>query len=375
MIKRQLLKIILSNIRPGFVNIIYGARRVGKTVLLDQIKQSFPQDKIISFNGDLEETREAWKTSSEVKLDGLVGAYNLIIIDEAQRIENIGLSLKIIVDKYPSKKIFVSGSSSLEMTRGVRESLTGRNKSYILYPFSTSELSFGLDDYKKSSLLDDQLINGAYPYLSNLTLPSEKQDYLRSIVDDYLFRDILLLERIDNPETLKKLASLLAFQIGSEVSLNELSNNLDLSVKTVARYISLLEKSFVIFGVGAYANNLCKEISKSKKYYFFDLGIRNALISQFLPLASRTDTGALWENFLFVERRKKQEYSGVFSQTFFWRNYQRAEIDMIELRDNKISAFEFKWSKKRAGTPKQFKDTYKTEAQIIDRDNYIDFVC
>ena len=223
-------------------------------------------------------------------------------------------------------------------------------------------------------LLEDQLIYGGYPYLKQLGSLSDKQKYLNSITDDYLLRDVLQLERVENAETLKKLATLLAFQIGQLVSRHELSRTLGIDVKTVSRYISLLEKSFVIFGVGSYSTNLRKEIAKSKKYYFYDLGVRNALIGQFLPLNSRIDAGALWENLLFAERMKRQEYAGKMVKYFFWRNYQGAEVDMVESEGQKMEAYEFKWSAEYYRAPKSFMDKYGLNVRIINKDNYLDFV-
>ena len=216
------------------------------------------------------------------------------------------------------------------------------------------------EDYKKKYLLDELLIYGGYPYLRQLGQPTDKQHYLKEIVDDYLFKDVLMLERIDNPDTFKKLAILLAWQIDNEVSLSELAQNLNIDIKTVSRYLYLLEKSFVIFPLGAYAGNLRKEVAKSKKYYFYDLGIRNALVGQFLPLNSRTDVGRLWENFLVVERRKVLEYQRIVFEHYFWRAYSGAEIDLVEVINGRLAAWEFKWQDKKFKTPKQFREQYYT---------------
>jgi hypothetical protein len=374
MIERILTKNIIKNIKPEFITIIYGARRVGKTVLLDQLKSFYKKDKILFINGDTEEGKNSMETTSEIKLTNLVENYSLVFIDEAQRIKNIGLALKIIIDKFPKKKIIITGSSSLELAKGARESLTGRHQTFTLYPLSTKEISSGLEPYKIPSLLEDQLIYGGYPYLKQLTSNQEKKEYLSTIADDYLLKDILFLEKIENPSTLKKLAALLSFQVGSEVSLNELSRTLGIDVKTVKRYLDLLIKSFIIFEVGSYAVNLRNEVAKSKKYYFYDLGVRNAVINQFFPLASRIDTGKLWENFLFAERIKSQAYARVKNQYYFWRNYQGAEVDMIESGESGLRAFEFKWSKEQARTPKAFKDSYNIEVKLINKDNYLNFV-
>jgi hypothetical protein len=374
MITRTLTQTIIKHLKSGFVTITYGARRVGKTVLLKQLVSYFKDIPLLFLNGDTQETRDLLSTTSEVKLSQLVEKYPVVFIDEAQRISNISLVLKIIIDKYPEKKIIVTGSSLLELAKGAHENLTGRNIIYNLYPLSTKEVSSDLADHKIPYLLEDQLIFGGYPYLTNLSDPREKQAYLNSIVNDYLFKDVLALERIENPDILKKTAMLLAFQIGNLVSFNELSNTLGIDIKTVSRYVHVLEKGFVVFGVGSYSTNLRSEIAKRKKYYFYDLGIRNALTNQFFSMSSRTDLGNLWENFLFIERKKKQEYAKNIIQSYFWRNYQGAEVDMIEVSSEKTQAFEFKWKTERYKTPKNFQENYKITASLINKDNYLEFI-
>lgn len=374
MIIRSLVQTILNNYKPGFITVIYGARRVGKTVLLKQLGEKLQPTTRLYLNGDTEETRNLLNTSSEVKLSEIVKRHQTIFIDEAQRIPNITLALKILIDKFPQKNIFITGSSSLELVKDTRENLTGRNISFVLYPLSTKEMSAGLEEYQKPSLLEEQLVYGGYPFLRQLSTWKEKQEYLYSIISDYLLKDILFLERVDHPETLKKLAILLAYQVGSEVSLNELSKNLGIDVKTVIRYITLLEKGFVIFNIGSYSTNLRKEIVKSKKYYFYDLGIRNALITQFAPLDSRLDIGQLWENFLFVERKKKLEYERELVQSYFWRNYEDAEVDMVEIFQGKMRAFEFKWQEKKYKVSKNFVDKYQISPILISKNNYLDFL-
>ncbi len=375
MYQRILKNDVIKGFKDGFVTIIYGARRVGKTVLLDQIKQVLGNNRTISFNGDTQESINALNTNSEIKLTTLVKDHDVIYIDEAQKIPNITLAIKIIIDKFPQKKIIVTGSSSLQLVSGAKENLTGRNYSYNLYPLSTAELGQDLEKYKIPGLLEDQLVFGGYPFIYHLATKEEREKYLMQIVEDYLFKDVLLLEQLDHPEAFKKLAVLLAFQIGNEVSVNELSNNLGISVKTVARYLDLLEKSFVIFHLDAYSTNLRNEINKNKKYYFYDLGIRNALIEQFQGISGRVDVGYLWENFLIIERMKKNEYAGKMIKPYFWRNYAGAEVDYIEIDDNNImSAYEFKWQKNKAKTPKNFKDNYGVEVKVVNNENYLDFV-
>lgn len=268
----------------------------------------------------------------------------------------------------------VTGSSSLDLARGVKESLTGRNQTYRLFPLSTVELTGDLAPHEKPSLLPEQLIFGGYPYLLQLQNPVEKHDYMRSIVEDYLFRDILALKEIEAVDKLRQLGALLAFQVGSEVSLSELAQNLKLATKTVARLLSLLSESFVIFPLSSFSTNPRKEIAKGKKYYFWDLGIRNALVDQFTPLNDRGDKGQLWENFLAVERLKRDEYAKIGKQYFFWRTYAQSEVDWIELQQGKIDAFEFKWNKGFAKSQRAFQSAHGEKVIAITKENYLDFV-
>lgn len=374
MLIRQLEKTIKNSLKQGFINVIYGPRRVGKTVLLEKLIADNPIEKTLFINGDTQEGRDVLSSTSEVILSKLVENFSVVAVDEAQRIPNVGLSLKILIDKFPDKTIYVTGSSSLMLARGVKEPLTGRSLKYKLYPLSTNEMTQSLPNFKKISVLENQLIFGGYPYLEQLNSSEDKKNYLKSIIDDYLFKDINLLKEIEFPETLKKLATLLAFQIGSIISLNELSRNLGIDVKTVARYVSLLKQSFVIFEIGSFSKNPRKELAKSKKYYFWDTGIRNALTDQFSAIDVRSDIGQLWENFLAVERLKKHEYSKTLKEYFFWRSYEKAEIDWIEISEGKINPFEFKWQAKKIHTPKAFKNTYKENLEIISKENYLEFI-
>ncbi|KKR91687.1 MAG: hypothetical protein UU81_C0034G0007 [Microgenomates group bacterium GW2011_GWC1_41_8] len=373
MITRTLADTIQKDQKPGFVTIIYGPRRVGKTVLLDQLMTGIKKEDVMWFNGDIQESRDVLSTNSDTVLRQLVQQAKNIVIDEAQRIPNIGLSIKILIDAFPEKRIYVTGSSSLMLSRGLQDSLTGRNKTYRLFPLSTHELTEELSMYQKRARLDEQLRFGGYPYLQSLATDHEKTLYLRSIVSDYVFKDVLELTTIEQPDNLRKLAILLAFQIGSQVSYNELAQNLRIDVKTIMRYLSLLRESFVVFEVGSFSRNLRNELSKSKKYYFWDLGIRNALIDQFMSLEVRPDKGQLWENFLAVERVKLHEYQANLKQYFFWRTYEQVEIDWLELQEGTIHAYEFKW-RGVAKTPKAFRDAYQTSVETISPDNYLEFI-
>jgi uncharacterized protein len=385
MLQRQLAETIISNYKKGFIDIIYGPRRIGKTVLISQILDKLKNLNTIDasnnavkiFNGDYLEDRELLSDTSFVHLKKIAQTTSVLVIDEAQRIPNISLSLKILIDAFPNLRIIVTGSSSLHLSKGAKEVLTGRTQAYNLYPLSTAELGKDLQEHQLSQLLENQLIYGGYPQLINFNKNSDKEKYLISITKDYLLRDIIDLKQT-TPETLLNLAKLLAFQVGSEVSLNELSKKLGIDIKTVKRYLSLLKESFIIFELSAWSTNLRKEIVKNKKYYFWDTGIRNALIGQFASISIRPDKGNLWENFLIIERVKTQHYSQELKNYYFWRSYDQAEIDWIEEDfssvTKKLEAFEFKWNKSKVVTPKSFVKNYSTKAQVVNKKNYLDFV-
>ncbi|MEK7495815.1 MAG: ATP-binding protein [Patescibacteria group bacterium] len=374
MIHRTLAKTILGGRKAGFITIIYGPRRVGKTFLLKEIQKKFPEQKTLLLNGDTQESRDLLNTTSLTRLSETVKNYSSIIIDEAQRIPSISLVLKILIDNFPEKNIIITGSTSLRLSRGVSETLTGRTIKYYLYPLSTVELTAEKTNIEKQYFLPEQLIYGGYPYIQDLSSVEDKKRYLISIIDDYLFQDILDLKEVAVTDNLRKLATLLAYQIGQEVSFNELSLSLKIDVKTVIRYIDLLKQGFIVFEVGAFSKNLRKEVVKNKKYYFWDLGIRNALLGLFTPLEARGDIGFLWENFLAVERTKKVHYENKIVQTYFWRTYDNAEIDWIELEGQKISAYEFKWRSEKGKTPKSFFENYKEKVTIINKNNYLNFI-
>ena len=374
MIHRTLAKTILGGRKAGFITIIYGPRRVGKTFLLKEIQKKFPEQKTLLLNGDTQESRDLLNTTSLTRLSETVKNYSSIIIDEAQRIPSISLVLKILIDNFPEKNIIITGSTSLRLSRGVSETLTGRTIKYYLYPLSTVELTAEKTNIEKQYFLPEQLIYGGYPYIQDLSSVEDKKRYLISIIYDYLFQDILDLKEVAVTDNLRKLATLLAYQIGQEVSFNELSLSLKIDVKTVIRYIDLLKQGFIVFEVGAFSKNLRKEVVKNKKYYFWDLGIRNALLGLFTPLEARGDIGFLWENFLAVERTKKVHYENKIVQTYFWRTYDNAEIDWIELEGQKISAYEFKWRSEKGKTPKSFFENYKEKVTIINKNNYLNFI-
>ena len=309
-------------------------------------------------------------------LNEFVEGYELLAIDEAQNISGVGIGLKILVDQNKKLKIIATGSSSFELTKKIGEPLTGRKKTIILYPLAQMELLKSSSPFDLKEKLEDFLIYGSYPEVLTAKKKTDKIEILNELVDSYLLKDILVFDRIKNSRKLLDLLKLLAFQIGKEVSLNELSTQLKIDVKTVDRYLDLLEKVFVIKRLGAFSRNLRKEISTKSKYYFIDTGIRNAIISQFNKISLRNDIGELFENFMVMERIKSNHYRKRVGQMYFWRTYQNQEIDLVEERNGKLFAYEIKWSEHaKVKKPKEFLATYKNSTfKIINKNNYLDFV-
>ena len=363
-----------SLFQPGKVFVLYGPRRVGKTELVRAMISSF-KGKIYSGTGDNQELRALLESQELTKISTLLGTYDLIFIDEAQRIPHIGYGLKLLIDSHPHIKVIVTGSSSLDLSNKIGEPLTGRNKIRILYPISVLELYQQFGGMNMTQMLEQLLLYGGYPDVLNAKSKEDKIEYLLTIRDSYLLKDILEMENIRNPSKLSDLLKLLAFQIGKEVSLNELSNNLGIAKQSVERYLDLLEKSFIIKKVSGFSRNLRSEITKTSRYYFFDNGIRNAVINNFNLIDQRDDIGMLWENFLFIERIKKQEYKRLFSNNYFWRTYHRQEIDLVEERDGKLFGYEFKWKQRKIGAPKIWSAAYPhSEFEVISKENFLNFL-
>lgn len=362
-------------LKSNEVLIIYGPRRVGKTVLLENFLSKTTLKYKLENGGDLT-VHEVFASRNIETLRRYAQGYDLIVIDEAQYIPNVGESLKLLVDTVAGIKVIATGSASFDLSNKVGEPLTGRNTTLILYPVAQLELIKQFNKYELSQKKEEYLIFGAYPKVLILSSLTEKAKHLHSIVNSYLLKDILALEDVKGSKILLDLLRLLAFQVGSEVSLSELAQNLPIDPKTVARYLDLLEKSLVLINLCGYSRNLRKEISSKSKYYFYDNGIRNALISNFNPLNLRDDVGKLWENFLVVERIKKQSYKGIFANNFFWRTWDQKEIDWIEEREGKLFAYEFKYHQKsKFKKPKEFFENYPTsEFEIISTENYLDFI-
>ena len=363
-------------LKPGKVLLIYGPRQVGKTTLVKQYLKTTPWRYRFDSGDDLS-IQEIFSSRRLKVLRQYVGSHQLIVIDEAQKIPFVGESLKILVDQMPQLRIIATGSSSFELAGQVGEPLTGRKQTLILYPLALLELKeIFPSPWDLEQQLDQLLIFGSYPEVVRTQDPQKKRLILQELVNSYLLKDILTLEKIKASQKLVRLLQLLAFQIGSTVSLTELGQQLELDRKTVARYLDLLEKSFIIFSLWGYHRNLRKAISKKNKYYFFDLGVRNALINNFNPLELRPDLGQLWENFVIIERRKKQAYWQIYSNNYFWRTWDGQEVDWVEERDGQLFGFEIKWSeKKKAKEPKDWSKTYpKTSWQLITPENFLDFV-
>ena len=355
------------------VLLIYGPRQSGKTTLAKAVTKKTGL-KTLYVNGDQIKYADILSSRDLNKLRGLVSSYELLFIDEGQRIPEIGINLKILHDEIPDLKILVTGSSSFLLSGRVTESLAGRKKTYSLFPISMKELSEVYNDFEIQDRLEEWLIFGLYPEVVNIAGNRDKEDYLLDISSSYIYKDIIELEQIKFPLKINDLLRLLAFQVGSQVNIHELGQQLGLNRETVERYLYLLEQAFVIFRVPAYSTNPRKEIRKTQKYYFYDLGIRNILINNLNPLNMRNDVGALWKNFLIVERMKKLNYERVPFSRFFWRSYSSAEIDYIEEKDGKVSPYEFKFSSSKVRTPPLWKQHYKSDVTVVNKDNFLEFV-
>jgi predicted AAA+ superfamily ATPase len=368
------------------VFILLGARQVGKTTLLGILQDRLTQaGKAVRYlNCDLEEERQAINTTSRTLLDRLVAGKDALFVDEIQRLENPGLQLKILIDLYPNLMILVTGSSGFELRNQMSEALTGRYVDFLLYPLAIVELlraagieeDLALGKPAADALLGDVLRYGLYPEIYLEANPATKQLLLSKLVESYLFKDILTFQRIRYSQTIVDLARALAYQIGNEVNENELANRLKIDHKTVRAYIDILEKSYVVMRLSSFSRNPRREIGKQSKIYFLDLGIRNSLIGDFNDLSIRPDRGALWENFLIIERTKAYLNKNRSVQGRFWRSYGGAEVDYIEeMGASQIQAFEFKFggSSLRRGAD-SFKNAYSVDVQLINQDNYLDFI-
>lgn len=373
MIKRLLESTLIKRMADKKAIILLGPRQSGKTTLIKHLTERSGK-KLLFWNGDETDVRTMLEKPTSTKLRNLIGKNRLLVIDEAQRIENIGLCIKLITDNIPEVKVTATGSSAFELANKINEPLTGRKWEYQLYPLSFAEMCQYHGEIDERRLLEQRLIYGYYPEV--VTSPGSEKNLLKQIAGSFLYKDILTWEKIHKPDRLERLVQALAFQVGNEVSYNELGQLIGLDNQTVEKYIHLLEKSFVVFRISSLSRNLRNELKKSRKIYFYDNGLRNAVINQFNPIGLRNDTGALWENFLISERIKHTHYNEIYCNRFFWRTHAQQEIDYIEEREGKLFAFEFKWNKKaKVKFPKAFASNYpKAEMKLITPDNFEEFI-
>lgn len=374
MIKRILEDRITENLIPNKVNLVFGARRVGKTVLMKEIIGKF-SGKYLYLNGEDFDSQSLLEPQSISNYKRLLEGIDLLAIDEAQNIKDIGKKLKLIVDEIPGIKVLASGSSSFDLLNKAGEPLVGRSFNYHLFPFHQAELMQNENALETKRNLEERLIFGSYPEILSLQSIEQKKNYLRDITNAYLLKDILSIDGLKNSKKMTDLLRLIAFQTGNEISYDELGRQLGLSRNTVEKYLDLLSQVFVIYKIGAFSKNLRKEITKSSKWYLYDTGIRNALITDFNPMNIRQDSGQLWENYLMSERLKQSFYLNQHKYFYFWRTYDGQEIDLVENMEGKISAFEFKYGNKIPRVPAAFKSNYeKATFQVVNPENYLEFV-
>ncbi|WP_396167551.1 ATP-binding protein [Flavobacterium sp.] len=369
-LERDLKINLLDKWNSGKVLIVTGPRQVGKTTLIRSLCEK--EGNFLFINGDDGQDRMLLENAGEVTLRSIIGKFTTVFVDEAQRIPNIGITLKIIHDQIKTVRLIVSGSSALDISNNMNESLTGRKWEYQLFPFSWNELKNHFGYFTAIKNLPNYLIYGSYPEV--ITHPNDAENIVKQIAGSYLYKDLLQYQGIRKPEVLDKLLLALALQIGSEVNYNELSRTVGIDRATVEQYISLLEKAFIIFRIKPLSRNSRNEMNTSRKIYFYDNGIRNAIIGNFNLLDFRQDVGALWENFIISERIKVMNYNNLHGRSYFWRTYQQQEIDWIEERDGAFSAFEFKWNdkKKNVKFPKTFLDLYEVKETLVVTPNNID---
>ena len=375
-IERDLKVVLDSKIGKGKVLLLIGPRQVGKTTLLKNILTSISSEKKVQFwNCDESDVRQFLSEANSAKLKSFVGNSDFIVIDEAQRVKDIGLTIKLLHDSFPNVQLAVTGSSSLDLSNSINEPLTGRKFEYNLFPFSTNELVNHTSMLEEMRLLKNRLVYGFYPDVVNN--PGEEKEILTNIVNSYLYKDVFEFQDIRKSSVIEKLVQALALQVGSEVSFNELGNLLGIDTVTVQRYVDLLEKAYVIFHIRSFSRNVRNELKKSIKIYFYDNGVRNSVISNFSPVELRSDIGALWKNFLISERIKNNTYHNKHAKYYFWRTTQKQEIDFIEEVDQNLFAYEFKYNPKKVNSkcPVTFSNNYpNVPFDVITSENYMDFV-
>lgn len=371
---RELSNLILKKLQPNKVVILYGARRVGKTMLVKEILANV-NEPILRLNGDDINVHDKLSIRSIENYKQILGTYKLLYIDEAQKIPEIGLKLKLMIDEIEGLRIIISGSSSFDINKNAGEPLTGRKYTFTLYTLSENEYTQIENNINKMDKVRERLVFGNYPELLHLPDRQDKVDYLNEMISSYLLKDILVYEHIKNSQKIFNLLRLIAFQIGGEVSLQELGIQLGISKNTVEKYLDLLSKVFILHKVEGFSRNLRKEITKNSRWYFLDNGIRNAVIANFNPLHARNDIGALWENYMISERLKYQEYRRISSNNYFWRTYEQQEIDWVEERDGSLFGYEFKWKEEKVKIPTQWKSAYPDASfELININNFSEWL-
>ncbi len=373
MIRRILKNTLKSHLGIGKAVVLIGPRQVGKTTLLESLAHSYG-DKVLMINCDEPDMRSALQDKTSTELRVLAGNRDLIIIDEAQRVENIGITLKLIIDQIKNVQLIVSGSSALELANEINEPLTGRKWEFNMYPISAQEMIAHSSVLDEKRLLSNRLLYGSYPDVINY--PGKEKEVLKNLTDSYLYKDLFAFRDVRKPEIIEKILQALSLQIGSEISYNEIASLVKSDPMTVSRYIDLLERTMVVYRLPSFSRNLRNELKKSRKIYFYDNGIRNAIIANFQPLDLRKDVGVLWENYLLSERLKYLKYNNIWVNRYFWRTKQQQEIDYIEESDGILNAFEFKWkSQKKLKPSATFTNAYPdSEFKLITTDNYFSFI-
>ncbi len=370
MYQRILENTVKEKIGSGKAIIIVGARQVGKTTLIKNLLQG---KEYLFLDADDPTIRQILSGPNTEQIKTFLGDYKTVFVDEAQRIEGIGLTLKIITDQFKNVQLFVSGSSSFDLGNKLNEPLTGRKWEYELFPISWEEFEKKEGFIKAEQQIENRLLYGFYPEVLNNQ--GKEREVLKNLVSSYLYRDILAFSDIRKPEILDNLLLALALQVGSEVNYNELSQTVGVNKITIQKYIDILEKCYIVFLLNSFSRNLRNEIKRNRKVYFYDNGLRNMIIGNFNQIKLRTDIGALWENFLISERVKQNKYKDTFSRIYFWRTKQKQEIDFVEEKDGKIFGYEFKWkAKSKIKLPETFVKTYSAETKVIDRNNFREFV-
>ena len=373
MIQRQLVKIVESRLFRKKAIIIVGPRQVGKTTLLKMLADKSDR-RVLNWNCDEPDVRQKLTEPTSTQLGAETANADIIFIDEAQRVQNIGITLKLLTDNFPDKQIVVTGSSALELSNSINEPLTGRKYEYVMFPISAEELIDNHGAQVERRLLERRMIYGSYPEV--ITNEGDEKEILTNIVGSYLYKDIFSFQDVRKPEIIEQLLQALALQIGSEVSFNELGKLVGLNSLTVQRYIDLMEKSYIIFHLRSYSRNVRSELKKSRKIYFYDNGVRNAILGDYKPLDLRHDTGALWENYIISERLKHNAYNMFYGKSYFWRTIQQQEIDYIEDVDGTLHAYEFKWNTTRQPRlTETFARNYPNHTfAVVTPNNYQDFL-